>query len=174
MPSQVDAVDVYWRPGCGACQRVQWDLRRLGVPARWHNIWEDEPARQLVRHAANGNDTVPTIVVGGTTLVAPSRSRLVAALQTGAPHLVAERRRRAWPLARIVQWLTIGALVLASELAGRAGHGAVSYGIDAAALAAYFSFRRVLRPPVHTTPSIGLGDADDPAIMISTRSRRRR
>jgi len=108
--------------------------------------WEDESARQFVRRAAGGNETVPTIVVGDETLIAPSRARLAKAMRAWAPHLVMERRRQAWPLPRIAQWLTVAGLVVASELTARAGHGAASYAIDLTAVAAYLSFRRLLRP----------------------------
>jgi len=153
VPSEIDAIDVYWRPGCGVCQRVKWDLRRLGVPARWHNIWEDEAARRLVRKAAGGNETVPTIVIGHETLVAPSRPQLAKTLRARVPHLVAERKRQAWPLPRIAQWLTIAGLVTASELTARAGHTPASYAIDAGAVGAYLLFRRLLRPGASDAPS---------------------
>lgn len=153
MSSEIDAIDVYWRPGCAVCQRLQWHLRSLGVPARWHNIWEDDDARQRVRRAAGGNDTVPTIVVGDRTLVAPSRAQLVATLRARAPHLVSERRRSRWPVVRVVQWVTIGSLVAASDLLTRAGHSAAGYGIDVSAVLAYLAFRRVLAPRSTVEPT---------------------
>jgi hypothetical protein len=85
-----DAVDVYWRPGCFVCWRVRWDLRRLGVPTRWHNIWTDEAACRLVRRIAEGMETVPTIVVRDEALVAPSRKVLAATLRSRVPHLVGQ------------------------------------------------------------------------------------
>lgn len=37
----VPPVTVYWRPGCPYCRRLRGDLRRIGLPAREVNIWED-------------------------------------------------------------------------------------------------------------------------------------
>lgn len=63
--------DVYWRPGCPYCSALRRDLSRLGVTARWHNIWEDPDAAQFVRSVNAGNETVPTVRVGSTTLTNP-------------------------------------------------------------------------------------------------------
>lgn len=72
-------VDVYWRPGCPFCASLRRGLRRRGVNARWHDIWEDPEAAAVVRAATGGDETVPTVVVGGRALVNPS-ARTVARL----------------------------------------------------------------------------------------------
>ena len=83
-----EQIDLYWRPGCGFCMLLRRRLDKLGIARVEHNIWEDEAAAAVVRSHANGNETVPTVVVGGTGLVNPSAKRLVAALREVAPHLL--------------------------------------------------------------------------------------
>lgn len=65
-------------------------IRRLGVPLRAVNIWEDDDGAAFVRSVAGGNETVPTVVVGGRALVNPSSSQLRALLAAEAPQLLAE------------------------------------------------------------------------------------
>lgn len=91
----IDAIDVYWRPGCPYCAMLLRSLKRRPVPMRLHNIWEDDRAAATVRRAANGNETVPTVLVGDRALVNPSMGTLVGVLRDVAPHLApGERRRR--------------------------------------------------------------------------------
>ena len=47
---------------------------------RKHNIWDDPSHAAVVRAAANGNETVPTVVIGAVALVNPSAEAVVAAL----------------------------------------------------------------------------------------------
>jgi glutaredoxin-like protein len=64
-------VTVYWRPGCGFCAVL---LRRLESSALQYvalNIWDDPDAAAFVRSVANGNETVPTVVVGDRAMVNP-------------------------------------------------------------------------------------------------------
>ncbi len=79
-------VVVYWRPGCGFCMRLRHGLARAGVPTREVDIWEDPDGAAVVRGAAGGNETVPTVAVGGQLLVNP-RAAVVAALaeEAGVP-----------------------------------------------------------------------------------------
>ena len=65
------AVVVYWRPGCPYCARLRWGLRRSNVTSEWVNIWNDPNAAAFVRSVNGGDETVPTVVVGGTTMVNP-------------------------------------------------------------------------------------------------------
>ncbi len=57
---------------------------------RWHrlsvhriNIWADPDAAAFVRSVADGNETVPTVVVDGQAMVNPTPSQVVAALRAG-------------------------------------------------------------------------------------------
>ncbi len=81
-------IDLYWRPGCGFCSSLRGQLDKLGIERIEHNIWEDPSKAEVVRAYANGNETVPTVVVGGVGLVNPSARTLAAHLATHAPHLL--------------------------------------------------------------------------------------
>lgn len=90
-----DSVDdgevvVYWRPGCGFCASLRRQLERAGVPHRLVNIWDEEGAAAVVRSIANGNETVPTVVVGPVGLVNPSVHEVLAAASEHAPGAVPE------------------------------------------------------------------------------------
>ena len=91
----VAVVTVYWRPGCPYCAGLRRGLRRSGLTTREVDIWSDPSAAAFVRAHAGGNETVPTVDVGGTVLVNPSARRVVdLAAESGltvAPHL-----RRWW------------------------------------------------------------------------------
>lgn len=83
-------VDFYWRPGCGFCWHLERALLRAGVPINKHNIWDDGAHADVVRSWANGNETVPTVVVGPVGLVNPSAADVVVAMRQHAPHLLPE------------------------------------------------------------------------------------
>lgn len=86
-----DAITFYWRPGCGFCMGLERGLDRLGLPLDKHNIWEDPDAAATVRSIANGNETVPTVVVGGARMVNPSAEAVLRAVHAEAPHLDPQR-----------------------------------------------------------------------------------
>lgn len=73
------AVTVMWRPGCPFCFLLRRGLKREGIATTDINIWEDPEAAARVREVADGNETVPTVFVGGHALVNPS-ARQVAEL----------------------------------------------------------------------------------------------
>jgi glutaredoxin len=75
-----ETVEVFWRPGCPYCLRLRGELLDHGVEAEWHNIWVDAHARELVRAANNGNETVPTVRIGDRTLTNPSWRQLAPVL----------------------------------------------------------------------------------------------
>ncbi len=72
-------ITVYWRPGCPFCLRMRWTLRLRRVRAEWVNIYRDPSASAFVRSVADGNETVPTVVIDGEPFVNPPPSRVVAA-----------------------------------------------------------------------------------------------
>lgn len=72
-------VTVYWRPGCMFCQRLRLVLWLRRAKVEWVNIWSDPAAAEFVRAAAGGNETVPTVVMDGETVVNPAPGRVVAA-----------------------------------------------------------------------------------------------
>jgi glutaredoxin len=80
----------YWRPGCPFCSRLRGDLRRVGLPVREINIWEEPAAAAIVRSVAGGNETVPTVVVGEKAMVNPTAVQVLDAVRTQAPELLDE------------------------------------------------------------------------------------
>lgn len=83
----LDAITFYWRPGCGFCMMLDRKLTKLGVPMDKRNIWDDPEAAATVRSHANGNETVPTVVVGDVAMVNPPASAVLDAIRSEAPHL---------------------------------------------------------------------------------------
>lgn len=65
---------VYWRPGCGFCVMLERRLTAAGIDYERRNIWEDAEAAQFVRMANNGNETVPTVVIGTDVFSNPPAS----------------------------------------------------------------------------------------------------
>ncbi len=87
---QLDAVDYYWRPGCGFCMMLERSLDKAGIPLAKHNIWDDPGHAATVRELANGNETVPTVVIEDVAMVNPSADQVMSVLSERAPHLLPE------------------------------------------------------------------------------------
>jgi glutaredoxin-like protein len=85
-------IDFYWRPGCPFCMTLERSLERLGVPITKHNIWDDPAHAGFVRSVANGNETVPTVRVGETSLVNPSAKEVANAAAQEFPGFVPQSR----------------------------------------------------------------------------------
>ncbi|MFT4469434.1 glutaredoxin family protein [Arthrobacter sulfonylureivorans] len=64
-------VVIFWRPGCVYCLRLKASLGRSGRRARWVNIWRDPDGAAFVREHNDGNETVPTVLLGGEVLTNP-------------------------------------------------------------------------------------------------------
>ncbi|WP_017626558.1 glutaredoxin family protein [Nocardiopsis chromatogenes] len=82
---------MYWRPGCPFCYALRGGLRAAGVRLHEVNIWSDDDAAARVRAITGGDETVPTVVVGGERMVNPSVGAVVRAVREHAPHLEADR-----------------------------------------------------------------------------------
>ena len=67
---------------------LQRKLDKFGVERVEHNIWDDPADAEIVRLHANGNETVPTVVVGDTGFVNPSAGQLLAFLAEHHPDLL--------------------------------------------------------------------------------------
>ncbi|MFF0341577.1 glutaredoxin domain-containing protein [Kribbella sp. NPDC004875] len=63
---------IYWRPGCQFCLRLRFTLLGSAGGASWVNIWSDPAAAAAVRAVADGNETVPTVLVGSESRVNPA------------------------------------------------------------------------------------------------------
>jgi mycoredoxin len=86
--SELQHIDLYWRPGCGFCSSLRRGLDKLDIERVEHNIWDSPNDAATVRMHANGNETVPTVVIGDQALVNPSAKQLLAFLSSQAPHLL--------------------------------------------------------------------------------------
>lgn len=79
--TQAGDVVVYWRPGCPWCALLRRRLRRAGIETIEVDIWKQPEAAAVVRSITGGDETVPTVVVGGAGLVNPTVGQVRAALQ---------------------------------------------------------------------------------------------
>lgn len=82
----------YWRPGCVYCWMLRRNLLQAGVTLDARNIWDDPDAAAFVRSVARGTETVPTAAAGGSALVNPPASTVLARL--GKPDGLGFRRGR--------------------------------------------------------------------------------
>lgn len=73
-------VVVYFRARCLFCERLRTSLGRRGRNAVWVDIWKDPDAAAYVRSVNDGNETVPTVVIGGRAHTNPAPSVVRAAL----------------------------------------------------------------------------------------------
>jgi mycoredoxin len=87
-----DEVVMYWRPDCVFCLDLLLRLKLTRLRYRKVDIRKDPGARAFVRSVADGNETVPTVVVAGRALVNPSKRQLIAAVQAYAPHALGAGR----------------------------------------------------------------------------------
>jgi mycoredoxin len=81
VPPENRGVVAYWRPGCPYCERLR---HRLGADGRrrvtWVDIWQDPEAAAYVRSVNDGDETVPTVVVGGVPHTNPDPGAVLEAL----------------------------------------------------------------------------------------------
>ena len=80
-PSRSVGLHVQESPGLSYPKpaRHAYVLERHDVPHQRINIWDDPAAAAAVRAVANGNETVPTVVVGGQGMVNPDVRQVIAA-----------------------------------------------------------------------------------------------
>lgn len=83
-----EEVTVYSRPGCPFCMSLRAGLQRSGLAFNEIDIWQDPGAAGVVRSIADGNETVPTVVVGDWKAVNPSTGEVLSAVAEHAPHLL--------------------------------------------------------------------------------------
>jgi len=57
--------------------RLERTLAETDIEVIWHDIWDDPEAASFVRSVANGNETVPTVIIDGQALVNPDPKQLV-------------------------------------------------------------------------------------------------
>lgn len=146
---QIVPVTVYWRPGCPFCARLRHDLHAMGLPSREINIWTDRVAAARVRSVADGNETVPTVLVGEHALVNPSAAEVLARIRQAVPGYAPDpalaRSGRAARLTGVVAWTLIAVLIAVSFTANSAGHAGLSWLADGAAIAVWLGYRLARR-----------------------------
>ncbi|MGB2718703.1 MAG: glutaredoxin domain-containing protein [Rhodococcus sp. (in: high G+C Gram-positive bacteria)] len=86
----VDGIEVMWRPGCPFCMRLRSGLSKRGIATTDIDIWTEPDAAARVRAATGGDETVPTVFIGGSALVNPSVKQVIAALESELPDRVDE------------------------------------------------------------------------------------
>jgi len=72
-------------------------LDKAGIETVDHDIWDDPDAAATVRSHANGNETVPTVVIGDVGMVNPSAKQVAEHLEQFAPHLLPDEYERPQP-----------------------------------------------------------------------------
>jgi mycoredoxin len=87
-----DEVVMYWRPDCVFCLDLLLRLKLTRLRYRKVDIRKDPGVKAFVRSVADGNETVPTVVVAGRALVNPSKRQLIAAVHAHAPHALGAGR----------------------------------------------------------------------------------
>jgi len=65
-----------WGPA--AALRLRRRLGRAGNRVHWVNIWKDPEGAAAVRAITGGDETVPTVVAGGDSVVNPDPDWLLA------------------------------------------------------------------------------------------------
>lgn len=80
MHMSTKTITMYWRPGCGFCAALERQLVRHELAFEKRNIWDEPDAATFVRSVARGNEVVPTVTVGESTMVNPSIDQVLAAL----------------------------------------------------------------------------------------------
>ncbi|HEY2507097.1 MAG TPA: glutaredoxin domain-containing protein [Streptosporangiaceae bacterium] len=85
-----DDIVIYWRPDCVYCLDLLLRLKFTRLRYRKVDIRKDPGARAFVRSVADGNETVPTVVVAGHALVNPSKRQLLEAVHTYAPYALGD------------------------------------------------------------------------------------
>lgn len=83
--SEIEGVEfpkmtVYWRPGCPFCMNLQRQIDKHHLPHQKINIWDDPSGAAFVRGVADGNEVVPTISIGSTSMVNPSIKQILDAV----------------------------------------------------------------------------------------------
>lgn len=63
-------------------------LDKMNLPLNKKNIWDSKEDAAAVRRIANGNETVPTVVVGDAEMVNPTSDQVLQAISNQAPDLL--------------------------------------------------------------------------------------
>ncbi len=133
-------LEVFWRPGCPYCSVLRRQLERRQVPATWRNIWDDPAARETVRTANSGNETVPTVQIGSQTLTNPSWRQLAPLLGEG-PWQQMPTTRPGVRMKAVVSWSSVVLFVIIGIALTAIGHDGIAWAADALAVGAWWLTR---------------------------------
>ncbi len=78
--------------------RLERGLKRAGIPLVKRNIWAEPEAAAFVRSVAGGNETVPTVKIGSTSLVNPSVTKVTETIAHELPTLADAMTEDAQPV----------------------------------------------------------------------------
>ncbi|MGI9595329.1 MAG: NrdH-redoxin [Acidimicrobiales bacterium] len=67
---------------------LKFGLLLRGVKTNKINIWRDPAYAETVRSVANGDETVPTVLIGDHAMVNPTAGQVKQAIAERAPHLL--------------------------------------------------------------------------------------
>ncbi len=118
------AVTVMWRPGCPFCALLLRRLERTGLRFDRIDIWEEPDAAAWVRAVADGNETVPTVRIGGSdplaavALVNPTATQVLDVVARVVPEALPVR-----PAGAGGPFAALAALVTRGRVRGRRGRG---------------------------------------------------
>jgi mycoredoxin len=149
MPAMSRAIIVYWRPGCPFCARLFKALDRAGVEVEAVNIWEDQAGAAIVRSLTGGNETVPTVTVGTTSLVNPSVRQIVSEIRHAcdgtllSPSQDIDDSSSRLAIRQRIGFLYVLLIVIASFTAEAMHRAALSLLIDVVGVVVYVLVRRL-------------------------------
>jgi mycoredoxin len=118
------AVTVMWRPGCPFCALLLRRLERTGLRFDRIDIWEEPDAAAWVRAVADGNETVPTVRIGGSdplaavALVNPTATQVLDVVARVVPEALPVR-----PAGSGGRIAALAALVTRGRVRDRRGRG---------------------------------------------------
>lgn len=67
---------------------LKFELKLRGIKTNKVNIWQNPADAAAVRAVADGNETVPTVMIGSHSLVNPTAKQVKKAMAEHAPHLL--------------------------------------------------------------------------------------
>lgn len=67
---------------------LERSLEKFDLPLNKLNIWDTPAHAETVRSIADGNETVPTVVIGDAKMVNPNAGQVLQAIEAQAPELM--------------------------------------------------------------------------------------
>lgn len=112
-----------------------------GIPMEW----DSSRGGTGIGRITGGDETIPTVLFEGTELVDPSAAAVLELVQARPTRPDTRGPADPWTVGKVVQWVVIGGVIVASFTVDGFGHHALSWGLDGVGLLAYLGFRLVRR-----------------------------